>query len=833
MPILTGGPVSNHRESQMRPRSAEYVLATCGIAILYYFTGRLGLLLAIPPGYATAVWPPSGIALAGLLLFGARVWPGVLAGSLALNIWTSLDPTDPSSTVRSILVALAIATGSTLQAVLGERLVRGLSDGPASKPWEGRRAAALALGGPLACVTASTVGTTTLALAKAITPANYPYSWMTWYVGDTIGVVIFTPILLLWAAPRNQVPLRLRLAASVPLAITFLFVVFLFTRVNGLEQQQIRLEFERRSGLLTQTLQRGIDRTIEAFRAVGDSQDGLPRIDRARFRTFTLALLARHPEIQAISWDVRVPHSERADLERDLRREKHYPWRITELDSQGRLVPSRVRKDYVVVRYIEPYRKNREVLAYDVASNAARRQALSRARDTGEPTCTSPIRLIQGTEKQVGCMVFLPMYWKRGSLSTTKVSAEDFAGALAAFVRVGDLTESLLEGVHPPGVQIVITDPHGSGGSGPWLYAASPHARGGHDAGGGDHAADRTGLYSSGTLEVAGHRWRVDYAMTQEYLDANRPWQAWGVLAAGMAFTGLLGAYILNLLGRWAIVERLVARRTSELRKANEEAKSAQLQLAQAAKMESIGRLAAGVAHEVKNPLAVILFALDYLAESVRSPDPNVATALSDARGAVVRADAVTRALLDFSSGTELKPSVQDVNDVLQKALHLVRHALTKAHILVVEEFESELPPVLLDQTKIEQVLVNLIINAVDAMPDGGTLVARTRRERPNGAGPRAGIRRTGRSRIRASAVVVEIEDTGTGIEESVREKLFDPFFTTKPPGKGTGLGLAVSKSIVALHGGTIGIANKEGGGVRATVVLRSARPQSEGNGHG
>src|SRR5712692_8352473 len=149
----------------MRYRSTTYACAICGIAILYYLTGRLGLLLAIPPGYATAVWPPSGIALAGLLLFGGRVWPGVLIGSFALNVWTSLDPTDPSSTLRSLLIAIAIATGSTLQALLGERLVRGISGEPASKPWEGGRVAAVALGGPIACVTAATVGVTTLALA--------------------------------------------------------------------------------------------------------------------------------------------------------------------------------------------------------------------------------------------------------------------------------------------------------------------------------------------------------------------------------------------------------------------------------------------------------------------------------------------------------------------------------------------------------------------------------------------------------------------------------------------------------------------------------------------
>src|SRR6266853_1119959 len=340
----------------MRYRSTTYACAICGIAILYYLTGRLGLLLAIPPGYATAVWPPSGIALAGLLLFGGRVWPGVLVGSFALNVWTSLDPTDPPSTLRPLLIAIAIATGSTLQALLGERLGRGIPGGPASKPWEGGRVAAVALGGPIACVTAATVGVTTLVLAKAITPANYPYSWMTWYVGDAIGVVIFTPILLLWAANPHRIPLRRRLAVSVPLAVTFTLVVLLFTRVNALERRQIRMEFERRSGLLTQALQRGIDRTIEAFGAVGDFHDGLPRVDHSRFRTFTLALLARHPELHAISWDVRMPHARRAAFESDLRREEHVPRGISELDSQNKLAPAAVRRQYVVVRYIEPYR---------------------------------------------------------------------------------------------------------------------------------------------------------------------------------------------------------------------------------------------------------------------------------------------------------------------------------------------------------------------------------------------------------------------------------------------------------------------------------------------
>jgi signal transduction histidine kinase len=194
----------------------------------------------------------------------------------------------------------------------------------------------------------------------------------------------------------------------------------------------------------------------------------------------------------------------------------------------------------------------------------------------------------------------------------------------------------------------------------------------------------------------------------------------------------------------------------------------------------------------------------------------------------------VIRGLLDFSASTDVEPVEADVNFIVRRALQLVRHSLTKSHVFVLEELEEGLLAARLDRNKIEQVFVNLMINAVDAMPGGGTLVVRTRRERLTDVGNEVGVRGADRFRVGQSVLVVEIEDTGTGIDETARPRLFDPFFTTKPPGKGTGLGLAVCRSIVALHGGTIRIGNKEGGGgARATVVLQSLRSQEGDNAHG
>ncbi|HYR68750.1 MAG TPA: PAS domain S-box protein [Candidatus Dormibacteraeota bacterium] len=265
--------------------------------------------------------------------------------------------------------------------------------------------------------------------------------------------------------------------------------------------------------------------------------------------------------------------------------------------------------------------------------------------------------------------------------------------------------------------------------------------------------------------------------------------------------------------------EKALRQALSALRKSHEEVKTAQLQLVQAAKLESIGRLAAGVAHEVKNPLAIILSAVEFLSQAIPNPDPDVTMAMADVQEAVRRADHVIRGLLDFSHATEFSLEDGNLNEILEKSVNLVRHWLSKAHVTLVKELGADLPNIMLDASKIEQVFVNLMINSIDAMPSGGTLTVRTSRRRMT-VGPDVGIRRTDQFRIGQSVLVVEIEDTGTGVDEATRIRLFDPFFTTKPTGKGTGLGLAMSKTIIALHGGTIQIANRENGGARATVVF-------------
>jgi len=264
----------------------------------------------------------------------------------------------------------------------------------------------------------------------------------------------------------------------------------------------------------------------------------------------------------------------------------------------------------------------------------------------------------------------------------------------------------------------------------------------------------------------------------------------------------------------------------ADLQKSHEELKATQLQLIHAEKLESVGRLAAGIAHEVKNPLEIILMSAEYLSKNLTNCDEQTAMTLDDIQYAVRRADSVVRGLLDFSASDELHTHIEGLNPIIEESCLLVKHELDRNHIGLVKELGEDLPPVSLDRNKIQQVFVNLFMNAAHAMPDGGTLTVKTYAKQLADTDYDLAYNRTNHFKIGETVLITEVKDTGTGIPEDKLAKVFDPFFTTKPTGKGTGLGLTVTNKILELHGGVIDIKNREEGGVRICVVFKAQRKE-------
>lgn len=223
----------------------------------------------------------------------------------------------------------------------------------------------------------------------------------------------------------------------------------------------------------------------------------------------------------------------------------------------------------------------------------------------------------------------------------------------------------------------------------------------------------------------------------------------------------------------------------------------------QADKLSSIGLLAAGVAHEVNTPLAVISTYAQMLAKQI-SGDDQKSKLLEKIAKQTFRASEIVNSLLNFSRTSTTDFVEIDLNRIIRETLTLIEHQLRKASIEVQVQLEASLPPVKGNAGKLQQVFLNLFLNARDAMDRGGILAVRTS---PEGEMAR-----------------IEIADTGQGIPAENLARIYDPFFTTKAARKGTGLGLSVTYGIVREHGGTIEVDSQPGAGTRFQVELPLVR---------
>ena len=242
-------------------------------------------------------------------------------------------------------------------------------------------------------------------------------------------------------------------------------------------------------------------------------------------------------------------------------------------------------------------------------------------------------------------------------------------------------------------------------------------------------------------------------------------------------------------------------------------------QIVQSEKLSAMGQMAAGIAHELKNPLGVILQGASYLkTDGARSAEQRVEV-ITMMEDAVARADRIIKGLLHLARPIVLELKPEALNEMVEHACSLAAKQIPES-ITVVKEMAASPIQVLADAGQINQVVINLIMNAVHAMPEGGKLVLRTFQTHASEVRPGVGRRSMDLIKPADAVAVCEVIDSGTGILQQNQAKVFDPFFTTKKVGEGTGLGLAIVRAIVETHGGMIMFENNKGQGATFRLVL-------------
>jgi len=733
--------------------------------VAYVLLGKLGLLLAVPPGYASAIFPPAGIALAGMLVDGAATLPFTFIGSLALNAWEGYSLADRLGLDQSIL-AIGIAFASTIQAgIAGWAMHRVLTPPYAlASARELIRFVALC---PLCSVIAASLAHGLMFVAGTISLQLLASSWVTWWVGDTLGMLLMVPIILAWLGAPPALWRKRRLSMALPMAASFAIFVVIFIRVSAWENDQRLIEYRLESQRISDRIQEGLNQqTILLSQLANVFSAAIVPITKERFAELVRQLPANFPHIQAIEWSVRVTAAQRSLFEA----QETSNFAIREREADGTIVPAATRPEYFPVTFVEPFAGNEEALGFDLLSVPARRVAISKTFEANAVAATAPVRLVQEHGSQAGILLLkaVPKSPNGSGVVLTVLRMEDFINGFA------------------PGrseLSIEVRDQS----TGEALFNSNLS---------GDQEQFRT------SFVFGGREYHVSTAPTAGYFAKHVAWESWAVLVVGVLSSALLGALLMLGTGQAYDSERLLAERTRELEESHERIRHAQ-------RMEAIGQLTGGVAHDFNNLLHVINGNIEVLKRRISGSDER---RLLDAieRGAQ-RGSKLTSSLLAFSRQQTLTPEIVDVNERLREFEPLLEKAAGIASL------DFQLNPVSgrcrVDSSQFQAAMLNLVANARDACNSSDAKISICTKSIVVSSDSSLGL-------TPGRYILVQTQDTGIGMVPEVAERAFEPFYTTKEVGKGSGLGLSQVYGFARQSGGLARILSRPKRGTTIELYL-------------
>lgn len=542
----------------------KFIVRFLTVLALYSVLGKIGVSLAIPPGYATLVWLPSGVALGAVLIWGWRMSFAVVLGSIIVNFSTNEFSSSFATLLQSLTIPAIIGIGAAFQALLGAWFLRRFGRFPSRLNDERSVLLFLFWGGVVSCLFNPIWSTTALLLLGGIEQSEFIVNATTWWAGDVVGVFVAAPLVLVWSFVDTSHWLKRALTVTSAILAAFGITVLVVSMSAAWERQRLQLQFSSVADLAGTSMSKAFKDHTEILHYMEGFVSSSDNMTRADFQNFSQRFLQNFSGLQALSWNPYIYDAERENFEDSVRAEGFTEFTIVERDKNGQIIPATQRDNYVSVKFIEPFEQNKSAFGFDVGSNKARRAAFENAIDKGTVVATQRITLVQESAKQFGVLAFMPVYNSRTAPPDIDTRRANIRGFMVAVFRGGDISTAALSSFGAEQFVVQLRDTSAPIGE-QFLFENRPETEGIRVLREQGLFGGEENLTTSFNIDFGGRNWVAEFFPSREFIATTRQQNTWLVMVAGLAITSMVGIFVLIVSGREERLNALVMDRTANL----------------------------------------------------------------------------------------------------------------------------------------------------------------------------------------------------------------------------------------------------------------------------
>ncbi len=741
-------------------------------AVLYYLAARIGLLFAIPPGFASAIWPAAGIGLAIVLTRSNISLLGIFLGSFLANLpltnELSLDG------AISIFPAAIIAAGSTLQMGVTKTLVNAFNLWPIERLQNLRIFLFLVITGPLCCLIAASVGTAVQATVTELSWEVLGFIWFTWWIGDSVGVMFFCPLVLILLRLGLDRKLSLDLGLVITSIIMFCLVSLVFDMSKRTHGEKVQTALADKTYQITSYITRQFELSESQVATLRSFYLSSEKVTRKEFKQFTDDFFSRNYLLRAIEWVPVVNSDNVNELLGEAFNSGLEDFFFKNIDGSKVNVDNLTQAIYPVF-YVNPLEPNKPALGLNLASESMRSETISRAIQSDSVIASEPIDLVQDDEAFPGVLLLLKV--NKGSSQHQKAE-----GVVISVIQINKMFDKIKSELDTSNLEIKVAQ------NDQVIYTTGEHESVG-------------ALSVTHTFMFFDKQWRIEVTPKLSFSMEVKDWQSWLVIVTGFLIAILAQGFLLVINGYQKELKLQVSQKTADLEKAKTEAERAN---------NAKSQFLANMSHEIRTPLNAVMGYAQLGLEKQDADHRKSFQAILQSSNILLRLLGEVLDLAKIEAGRQvIDNSNFNLHQLVERVETSFRNSAQAKGLTLSCTIDESVPVwVNSDEVRIEQIINNLMSNAIKFTEQGYVKLTVINKKQQG----------------EQVQLEIRVEDSGIGMSDDVKKKIFSAFIQADNSHSrkygGTGLGLAITRKLCELMDGSIDVSSQPGRGSVFTVML-------------